>query len=80
MSGKTAQELIEYIDLINDQLTVKYGKVVDLTRSVLKNSKLDDIKRSYLEWSLAHLHADMVQLHEDLKNMQKSLRENGKDI
>jgi hypothetical protein len=77
MSDKSSQELIEYIDLINDQLTVKYGKVVDLTRHILKTTKLDDIKRSYLEWSLAHLHADMVKLHEDLKNMQKSLRDKG---
>jgi hypothetical protein len=77
MSEKSSQELIEYIDLINDQLTVKYGKVVDLTRYILKTTTLDDIKRSYLEWSLAHLHADMVKLHEDLKNMQKSLRDKG---
>lgn len=77
MSGKTVQELIEYIDLINDQLTSQYDSVVKQTRNILKTTKLDDIKRSYLEWSLAHLHADMVKLHEDLKNMQKSLRDKG---
>lgn len=77
MSGKTTQELIEYIDFVNEQLTSQYDSVVKQTRNILKTVKLDDIKRSYLEWSLAHLHADMVKLHEDLKNMQKSLRDKG---
>lgn len=77
MSEKTTQELIEYIDFVNEQLTSQYDSVVKQTRNILKTVKLDDIKRSYLEWSLAHLHADMVKLHEDLKNMQKSLRDKG---
>lgn len=77
MSDKSSQELIEYIDHVNATLTSDYENVVVYTRNVLKTTKMDDIKRSYIEWSLAHIHTDMVKLHEDLKNMQKSLRDKG---
>ena len=77
MSDKSSQNLIEYIDFVNDTLTNNYETVSKYTQHILKTTKLDDIKRSYIEWSLAHIHTDMVKLHEDLKNMQKSLRDKG---
>ena len=77
MNDKTNQELIAYIDHVNASLTSDYENVVAMTRKVLKMPELDNMQRSYLEWSLAHIHQDMIKLHEDFKNMQKSLRDKG---
>jgi len=72
----TNQELIEYIKHVNDQVTKFYEVINKDTRQVLTSTKLTDMQRSYLEWSLVHLHADLLKVHETLKNMQRSLDEN----
>lgn len=69
----TNQELIEYIDNVNDQITKFYEIIAKDTRQALTSTKLTDMQRSYLEWSLAHLHTDLIKVHETLKNMQRNL-------
>lgn len=69
------QELSGYIDSVNAFLLLEYEDLAKLTRELLKTD-VPDAQRSYLEWSLVHIHTDMLKLHESLKNMQKALREN----
>ena len=72
--GKTNRELIEYIDNVNEQITMFYDIIAKDTRQVLTSTKLNDMQRSYLEWSLVHLHGELLKTHETLKNMQRSLK------
>ena len=72
----TNKELIEYIDHVNGEVTKFYEVIARDTRQALTSTKLNTMQRSYLEWSLAHLHAELVKVHETLKNMQRSLDEN----
>lgn len=69
------QELSEYIDYLNGGMLASYDSISQRTREVLKEN-VNDAQRAYLEWSLAHIHTDMLKLHESLKNMQKALRDN----
>lgn len=69
------QELSEYIDITNGALLDTYDYLAKHTRQLLETKVLTDAQRSYLEWSLVHIHTDMLKLHESLKNMQKALRE-----
>lgn len=73
MENTTAQELSGYLDSVNDRMNSDYEKIVSLIRKLI-DAEQDQMKKSYLQWSITHIHDDFVKTHIGLKNLQKAIR------
>lgn len=66
-------KLSEYLDHLNAQLLSDYERVDHATKEI-QTLTTDRKVLSEFEWLRAHIHRDMLQLHETIKQYQDAIR------